>query len=75
MIIPVDPIAAPIFGPIKAQLKQAKHLTRKEIRKHNIDIILASTAISTSSILIGADSIYQDIQQFRPDFTYENWLK
>ena len=51
VIVPVDLLAAPLFGEITARLKQEKHLERKEMRRHNIDIVLASTAISTSSIL------------------------
>ena len=51
-----------------------KHLDRKEMRKHNIDIVLASTAISTSSVLVSTDSIYDDIHRFYPIFRYTNWL-
>lgn len=74
VIVPVDLLAAPLFGEIKARLKQEKRLDRKEMRKHNIDIVLASTAISTSSILVSADSIYDDIRRFYPIFRYTNWL-
>jgi len=74
VIVPVDLLAAPLFGEIKAHLKREKNLNRKEMRKHNIDIVLASTAISTSSILISADSIYDDIQRFYSTFRRINWL-
>jgi len=73
-ILPVDQRTAPIFGELKARLKQKKHLSRKAMRIHNIDLILASTAISTSSVLIGMDRIYQDITEFYPEFRFENWL-
>lgn len=43
---------APTYGELKALFKNAKNLDRKEMRKHNIDIILASTAIQTNSVLI-----------------------
>jgi predicted nucleic acid-binding protein len=60
-ILPLELEIAPIFGELKALLRKVKNLNRKEMRKHNVDIILASTAIQTSSVLIGMDSIYQYI--------------
>ncbi len=73
-ILPVEPQIASIYGELKSRLKHERHLTRKAMRVHNIDIILASTAISTSSVLIGMDKIYHDIADFYPDFQCENWL-
>ena len=76
VIVPLDQIAtARIYGEIKARLKQEKGLDRNEMRRHNIDIMLAAMAIGTSSVLIGGDHIYEEIQKFRSDFKYENWLK
>ena len=57
-ILPVEQQTAPIYGELKFRLKYEKRLGRKAMRMHNIDIILASTAISTSSVLIGMDRIY-----------------
>ncbi|MCP4405570.1 MAG: type II toxin-antitoxin system VapC family toxin [bacterium] len=74
VILPVELGITPIYGELKALLKNAKNLDRKEMRKHNIDIILASTAIHTTSILIGMDKLYQDIAKLHTDFHFENWL-
>jgi predicted nucleic acid-binding protein len=74
-ILPIVPSAAPIYEEIKANLKKDKNLSRKEMRKHNIDLMLASTAIDTSSVLVCGDKIYQYISKIHNDFVYENWLK
>jgi predicted nucleic acid-binding protein len=73
-VLPLDRSAAPVFGQLKALLRKEKNLTRKEMRKHNIDIMLASTAISASSVLVGTDSIYRDIKMLNSEFRFENWL-
>ena len=72
-ILPVELETASIYGELKAVIKSTKNLDRKEMRKHNIDIILASAAIQADSILIGMDTIYQDIAKLHPDFHFENW--
>lgn len=73
-VLPLNTGSAPIFGEIKALLKQEKGLSRKQMRKHNIDIMLASTSISTSSVLIGSDGIYSNISELYPIFHYEKWI-
>ncbi|MGE0083356.1 MAG: type II toxin-antitoxin system VapC family toxin [Desulfococcaceae bacterium] len=73
-VLPLDADTAPIFGEIKAMLKKMKGLSRKEMRKHNIDIMLAGTAICASSVLIGSDSIYADIAECYPMFRFEKWI-
>ncbi len=74
-ILPINTETAPIFGKLKADLKRMKNLTRKEMRKHNIDLMLASTAIHFSSILVGVDAIYRDIARLHEQFRIENWLE
>lgn len=70
----MDEQTAPIFGELKSRLKREKQLSRRAMRKHNIDIMLASTAIGASATLIGMDRIYHDIAEFNPLFRFENWL-
>lgn len=73
-ILPVKLEAAALYGELKTLLKHARHLDRKAMRRHNIDIILASTAVETQSVLIGMDKIYQDIERLHKNFRFENWL-
>lgn len=73
-VLPVEQIVAPVFGDLKALLRKEKNLSRKQMRKHNIDLMLASTAIKDSSVLVGADGIYSDIESLNPMFRFENWF-
>ncbi len=73
-VLPLEQKSAGIFGELKTLLRKRKNLTRKEMRKHNIDIMLAGTAISNSCVMVGTDSIYEDIAELNPMFCFENWL-
>ncbi len=72
--MPVDVKLAPVFGELKARLANDKNASRKAMRRHNIDILLASSAIVCEAILIGMDQIYAEIAQLDSNFRCENWL-
>ncbi len=72
-ILPVGQEIASIFGELKARLQREKNLSRKEMRKHNIDLLLASSAIVAESVLIGMDRMYLEIARLHEGFRYENW--
>ncbi len=73
-ILPLSSDAASFFGEMKARLKIDRNLSRKEMIKHNIDIMIASTAICSASVLISADRIYEDLAVLFPGLRVENWL-
>ena len=73
-ILPINQDIAPIFGELKALFKRARNLTRKDMRSHNVDLMLASTAIQTSFILIGTDSIYQTLANLNQRLFHEYWI-
>ena len=73
-LLPINQSAAPIFGELKAKLKTKKNLSRKEMRKHNVDLMLASTAIDTSSVLVCNDDIYREISDLNENLIFQNWL-
>lgn len=73
-VLPLALEMAAIFGKLKALLKKARNLNRQEMRKHNVDLMLASTAIQTESILVGTDRIYKELAALHPAFHFQNWL-
>ena len=73
-IIPLKRAFAPIYGEIKSLLKRSRGRKSKEMKRHNIDLMLAATAIAESSIVIGSDSIYRGLSTLYPQFQCENWL-
>ena len=67
--------AARIFGSLKVRLQSLRQLSSKAIKAHNMDIMLAATAIIEGCTLISGDGIYSDLQQLDPTLRVENWLK
>ena len=73
-ILPIGWEIASIYGELKARLGRERSLGRKDMRKHNIDLLLASSAITTGSVLIGMDQMYVEIARFHDGFRHANWL-
>jgi predicted nucleic acid-binding protein len=65
--------AAGIFGPLKKALVGSRKLGKKASRYHNIDLILAATAVAESCTLVSADSLFEDLQKLDPRLLLENW--
>jgi len=72
-ILPLTADAAGIFGRIKASLRQVQRLSDKKIKSHNIDVMIAASAISEDCVLVSHDSLYRDIQAILPGLTLESW--
>jgi predicted nucleic acid-binding protein len=60
----------------KKRSNHRKKSFKKQASKHNIDIILASTALVESCILVSDDSIYSEyLQKIDQNLNTENWTK
>jgi len=67
---------AKIFADIKERYKQEAKLGKKALIKHNVDLMIASTAIEMRAILVSNDhKIFALIQKFRSDFQWEDWTQ
>jgi predicted nucleic acid-binding protein len=64
-----------LFGVLKKAIKDSRKLNKESVKKHNIDIMLAATAMVENCILVSADSIFVEIQRLNSKLTLENWLK
>lgn len=72
-ILDLSPRAARAFGILKKKLREARKLTAKGSRYHNIDLMIAATAVIESCTLVSSDSIYRDLQPLEPAFRHEAW--
>lgn len=72
-VLPLTPEAARLFGGLKARLRTIRQLSKKASKSHNVDIMLAATAITEGCTLVSGDSIYTDLQQLDPTLGVENW--
>jgi len=73
-ILPLSRDGSKLFGDLKKSIKNSRNISSPNIKKHNIDLILAATAIVEDCILVSADSIYVDIQKINSELQLENWL-
>lgn len=77
-IVPLTENGAKIFADIKEQYREKKIIGKKALIKHNIDLIIAATAIEIGATLITNDTkdkIPNIIKSFRADFDWEDWTK
>lgn len=76
-ILPLTKQGAQIFGEIKELYRQKKGVGKKALQKHNIDLIIAATAIEHQAILVSHDNkdkIFEILQENRSDFDWEDWM-
>jgi predicted nucleic acid-binding protein len=65
--------AASMFGALKKSLRVSRSLTERGSRYHNIDLMIAATAILESCTLVSADSLYPHLQELDTNLRLENW--
>lgn len=72
-IFPLSKQGAKLFGLFKKEIKTTKMFNKENIKKHNIDLMIAATAMTENYILVSADLIYPDIAKINDQFQLENW--
>ncbi len=65
---------AMVFGNLKKHLKETRSPSKENMKKFNIDVMLASTAITHQIVLVSADTVYADLQRHDPSLQVENWM-
>ncbi len=74
-IAPLSLPGADVFGELKNQYQSQTGITTRAVKRHDIDFMLASTAITEGMILVSNDHIFATIQLLRDDFRLENWAQ
>lgn len=64
---------ARVFGSLKKHIKETRSPSKENMKKFNIDVMLASTAITHQIILVSADTVYADLQRHDPSLHVEDW--
>lgn len=71
--LPLTPQGAELFGLLKKSIKDLRNLNQENLKKHNIDVMMISTAITENCMLVSADKIFTDIQTVFADLSTEDW--
>lgn len=65
--------SAKVFGELKKIIKDSRSPSKDNMKKFNVDLMLAATAITAQCILVSADSLYEDLRRYQPALQVENW--
>ena len=74
-VIPLDLKEMDIYADLKVAYKNHTGITKKDAKKNDIDLLIASSAIAENAILVSNDSIFETLSKIEPNLKYENWLK
>ena len=66
---------AKVFGELKKMIKNSRSPSKENMKKFNVDLMLAATAIVNKSILVSADSLYEELQRHQPSLQVKNWTR
>lgn len=74
IILPLTLAEAKIFGNLKGSFKELRKVNQENLKKHSLDLMIASSALGQNITLVSADKIYKDISLLNPELKLENWL-
>ncbi len=74
-IIPLDLKEMEIYAELKVAYKKSTGITKKEAKKNDLDLLIASTSIAENATLVSNDKIFQTISKIDNRLKYENWLE
>jgi len=74
-IVPLDLKEVDIFAQLKIRYKQATGITKNAIKRHNLDLLIASTALAMNAVIVSDDALFGKLTKIEPMLKYENWLR
>jgi len=74
-IIPLDLKEMELYADLKVLYKKHTGINKKSMKKNDLDILIASTAMAENATLISYDGIFKKLSEIEPKFKWENWLK
>jgi predicted nucleic acid-binding protein len=75
VVLPLRGNVASHYGRLKSGLKTMRRITRDKLKRFNVDILLAATALEESCVLVSNDSVYKDLHRIISELRVENWLE
>jgi predicted nucleic acid-binding protein len=74
-VIPLDLKEMDIFANLKVAYKNHTGITKRDAKKNDIDLLIASSAIAENAVLVSNDKIFLTLSELDANLKYENWLK
>lgn len=73
-IVNLSEESADIFGILKADFINQTGINKNIAKRHDTDLIIASSSIAENAVLISNDRIFETIGDIYAGFKYENWV-
>jgi predicted nucleic acid-binding protein len=70
---PLSASGATVFGDLKGRIKEVRSPSKENMKKFNVNLMLAATSITTQCRLVSADRIFQELQQYQSSLKIEDW--
>lgn len=73
-IIPLDMKEVEIFASLKTKYKASTGINKNAIKRHNLDLLIASTAIALDAIIVSNDAIFKKLSEIESLLRCEDWV-
>lgn len=74
-VLPLLKEGAYFFGQLKMLYREKTGISKAAIERHNIDFVLAASALAEEAVMISNDSIFEKIKEVYPGLQFENWTQ
>ena len=72
-LLPLTKQGAVYFSEIKAAYQNQTGISKKAVDRHNINFMLACTAIDADAVLVSNDKIFSDVQKSYQNLKLADW--
>ena len=72
-ILSLSEKGAEIFGILKAEYIKHTGIVKEAVKRHDIDLMMASSAIAENAVLVSNDRIFTRLKKVCSDFLLEDW--
>ena len=72
-IVNLSRMGAEAFGRLKSEYRKHSGSAPKNIKRNDIDFLIASSAIAEDAVLVSNDKIFLTIKDIEPSLKLENW--
>jgi len=73
-IVPLDAHEMEIYADLKVLYKKYTGINKTSMKKNDLDILIASSAMATGATLVSRDALFGKLAEIEPKFKWENWL-
>ncbi len=73
--LPPTDAGAEVFARMKDAYRRRTGIREPALARHNVDLILASTAVVRGAVLVSNDGIFRTLAEVQPQLIVENWAR